>query len=535
MLNPYEAINTRTTPQSRKAASNQVKNSAGGYTFGLTDVDRLKRFLILGSDAPTYYALGHELTFENFEVVQRMATADSKTLVDTIVEISVAGRAPRVQPALFALAVAASHGTVESKRYALDQLSAVARTGSHLFTFLKYVQQFRGWGSSLTRAVSTWYMEKDVDTLAYQMVKYRHRWSWTHRDVLRKAHPKASMQAGHNALFKWATSGTLTGDLPDLVATFTSLQDPACTARLAVALIESARGRISWEMLPNHLQSEPKVWGALIEQGMPMTALMRQLPRLTRLGLMSGDTAVRVASRLSDEFSLRQARIHPVSVLLAQRTYASGRGRGSEWTPVPAIVDALDAGFYASFGNVVPAGKRTLLGIDVSASMDMRTGSDVTARELAAAMSLVTMKTEPGVSAIGFTSGGTGYYRSGGPPVTSLDLSPRRRLDDVIRYMRSLPFGGTDCALPMLWATANKMEVDTFIVMTDNETWAGKIHPFQALRQYREKSGIDAKLIVAGFTSTGFTIADPSDSGMLDVVGTDSAIPNLIADFSAGR
>jgi 60 kDa SS-A/Ro ribonucleoprotein len=60
------------------------------------------------------------------------------------------------------------------------------------------------------------------------------------------------------------------------------------------------------------------------------------------------------------------------------------------------------------------------------------------------------------------------------------------------------------------------------------------IHPFQALKRYRERTGIDAKLIVVGMTSTGFSIADPSDPGMLDVAGFDSAVPNLISDFSRG-
>jgi 60 kDa SS-A/Ro ribonucleoprotein len=32
--------------------------------------------------------------------------------------------------------------------------------------------------------------------------------------------------------------------------------------------------------------------------------------------------------------------------------------------------------------------------------------------------------------------------------------------------------------------------------------------------------------------SNGFTIADPNDAGMLDVVGFDAAAPQLIADFA---
>jgi 60 kDa SS-A/Ro ribonucleoprotein len=35
--------------------------------------------------------------------------------------------------------------------------------------------------------------------------------------------------------------------------------------------------------------------------------------------------------------------------------------------------------------------------------------------------------------------------------------------------------------------------------------------------------------------SNDFTIADPDDAGMLDVVGFDTATPQILADFVAGR
>jgi 60 kDa SS-A/Ro ribonucleoprotein len=69
----------------------------------------------------------------------------------------------------------------------------------------------------------------------------------------------------------------------------------------------------------------------------------------------------------------------------------------------------------------------------------------------------------------------------------------------------------------------------------DSETWAGDIHPAQALRRYRERTGIVARLTVVGMVANGFTIADPDDAGMLDVVGFDTAAPQLISDFAAGR
>ena len=102
----------------------------------------------------------------------------------------------------------------------------------------------------------------------------------------------------------------------------------------------------------------------------------------------------------------------------------------------------------------------------------------------------------------------------------------------MIAATTALPFGGTDCALPMLWAAENQVPVDVFCIYTDSETWAGDIHPAQALRAYRQKTGIGAKLVVIGMVSNGFSIADPTDGGMLDVVGFDTATPSIIADFA---
>lgn len=113
-----------------------------------------------------------------------------------------------------------------------------------------------------------------------------------------------------------------------------------------------------------------------------------------------------------------------------------------------------------------------------------------------------------------------------------MKISPLQRLDDVIKSISNLPFAGTDCSLPMVHAMKHKIPVDTFVVYTDSETWAGPVHPPVALREYRQKMGIPAKLVVVGMTANRFTIADPSDGGMLDVVGFDTATPAVLADFA---
>ena len=228
-------------------------------------------------------------------------------------------------------------------------------------------------------------------------------------------------------------------------------------------------------------------------------------------------------------------------VLAAMKTYAQGRGmKGSgKWTPVTQVVDALDKAFYLSFENAPTTGKRIMLALDVSGSMGASVfGMDyLTCREASAAMALVTAATEPKHRFVAFTKGdypsqwtathGTEYNTGLSP----LMISPRQRLDDVVRQIATLPFGGTDCALPMVEATKHRWPVDTFVVFTDSETWAGNIHPVQALRDYRERMGIAAKLVVVAMASNGFSIADPDDAGMLDVVGCDTATPTVLAEF----
>lgn len=538
-------IRTRDTPQSEPADARQVQNSAGGFTFTVAREAKLHRFLTLGTEGGTYYTSERKLTQDNAKSVIEYAQGDPGSLVDETVAISQAGRAPRNNPALFALAAASGLAPTEWRRYALGKLPDVARTGTHLFTFLGYVQGFRGWGRQLRRAVSEWYLSKDAqERLAYQVLKYRQREGWTHRDALRLSHPAPTGMPAHARLFRFITGHTTEVDA-EIMATELPLVDAFLRAQRTTKVQEwldllEEFPALSWEMLPDAALNEPKVWEMFLANGMPQTALMRQLPRLTRLGVltpMSQATRL-VTTQLTNETKLRQSRVHPISILIALRTYASGHSmRGdTTWAPVNEVTDALDAAFYLAFGTIRPAHKRTLVALDVSGSMTSPvSGLPLQCREASAAIGLVTLATEPSSAVVGFTAGGYGadYHRYGWG-VSPLNIGPRQRLDDVVHRISGLSFGGTDCALPMIWALQNQVQIDHFEVITDNETWAGQIHPHQALRQYREKMGIDARMSVVGMTATDFTIADPADVGMLDVAGFDSAVPQLIADFARG-
>ena len=247
------------------------------------------------------------------------------------------------------------------------------------------------------------------------------------------------------------------------------------------------------------------------------------------------------AEALTDQKMIEQTRLHPINFLNAAVVYREGQvdrkdyygGRKKNWETESVIADALDEGFHKAFKSVVPANKRTMLAIDVSGSMGaLANGLDLSCAQVSAAMAMTIARTEPAHIIRGFTSDSYGYRNSG---LTDLGISARTDLATAMRNVQRHNWGGTDCSLPMTWALANKVEVDTFVVITDNDTWAGNIHPFQALKEYRRKTGIDARMAVLGVQATDFTIADPSDAGMMDFVGFDSNAPRVLADFSAGR
>ncbi len=544
------------TPQNEPIpGSSQVKNSAGGYSFAVDDMMRLQRFLVLGSSGGSYYASERKLTKENLEVVEQLLKSGrGKEVVDKIVEISDGGRGVSNDPALFALARCCAcdvrpdeiyigkdgkqHRRVHAeniiiRRYALAALPKVARTGTHLLHFMEYVKQFRGDGPALLKAVEKWYNDKPVERLAYQVLKYQNRDGWAQRDVLRTVHPHP-LTAEQKALYHWITKGwegpiesVPSEDALGLIWAFERAKK-AESDKEVTQLIKQYR--LPREAVPTEHLKSVRVWEALLED-MPIEAMTRNLATMTRNGVLvpMSELTSQIAARLRNREVIHKARLHPIKILAALMTYQGGksaRGKG-EWTPIQQIVDALNDAFYMAFKCVEPSKKRIVLALDVSGSMNCGTINGIpglTPRVASAALALVTAATEPRYTIMAFSQG-----------FIPLNISPKQRLDDVVKATDGLPFEGTDCARPMLWAMEKGIQADAFVILTDSETWQGNIHASQALQQYRQKFNIPAKLVVVGMVSNGFSIADPNDLGMLDVVGMDTATPEIISSFIADR
>jgi 60 kDa SS-A/Ro ribonucleoprotein len=529
----------------------------GGQAYAIDAWKQFRRFLILGSDRPTFYANAKKLTDLNIKAVKEVLDLDGLRAVQEIVDVSNRALAPSNEPAIVALSMAASYTNTSKPEYAanvrkcaLSALPKVARIGTHLFHFADYVDKQRGWGSSLRKGIANWYLQKSPMALANQVTKYQQRDGWSHADLLRLSHPKAT-DATRNAIFKYVVDGELPQESDDRSIVYLSAVEEIQKAdeQYAIRLIQEFN--LPREVVPTEHLRSAKVWEALLlsgDSGMPFTAMLRNLATMSKVGLLTqgSNAASFVINQLHNEEAIRNARIHPIDVLKAKLTYETGHGVRSDaaWIPVVSVVENLEDAFYLSFGNVTPTGKRILMALDISGSMTFgeRSGygafgsyysssygdhlglagvPGLSPRIAATVLAMVTARVERDFEILGFSH-----------QLVNLGISKHDSLSTAMAKAQR-DFGGTDCSLPFTYAMQNNKNFDAFCVYTDSET--GGQNPSKVLKQYRQKSGIDAKLVVNGMTVDKFSIADPTDGGMLDCVGFDSSTPQVQSAFIRGE
>ena len=216
-------IKNQYTPQTQPLNSRQIINSEGGYVYAVSHWDQLDRFLIIGSTNGNFYISEKNLTKQNVESLKKCLDLDPKRYVDRVTEISKEGRAAKNDYAIFALAYACNH-SANARKEALQALNDVCRIGTHLFQFMEdYKTLGGGFGRSVRRAISNWYTAKDIDNLSNQLVKYRNRNSWNHRDVLRLVH---THDERINHILRYAVKGWESDvSYPDIINAYEMLKN----------------------------------------------------------------------------------------------------------------------------------------------------------------------------------------------------------------------------------------------------------------------------------------------------------------------
>lgn len=521
-------FNTKTTPQTQPIpGENQVANRAGGYGWALDKWGQLNRFLIIGTEGGTFYAGEHEMTVENAKNTIACIKEDGLRAVKAIVEVSDLAKAPKNDPAIFALALACTYGDAATKSAAYSSITKVCRIGTHIFQFCEAVEAMRGWSGGLRNGVAKFYETRKPASLANQVIKYQQRGGWSHRDVLRLSHA-SSKDATVNGILRYAVGKDVEAAvLHPLIAAYESIKNEKDEKKVIKAIQEHGLPR---ECVPTEHLNSKKVWEALLEK-MPLIAMMRNLGKMSAIGLLDSNLSSatkKVTAMLESVEELKSSRVHPIQLLVAHKIYGQGAGdKGSlTWKPVGNVVSALETAFYASFGLVTPTGKNFLLGLDVSGSMGGGQAGKTPLRpcEVTAAMSMLTVRTEKNHEIMGFCD-----------RFVDLGINDKMSLEEVVNRVVKSNFGSTDVAKAVEYATTKKLPIDVFAIYTDCETYSGTQHVVQALKKHREKTGINSKVVFVATTATNFTLADPNDPGMLDIPGFSTDVPHVISEFARGN
>lgn len=560
----------------RNARVAEVAPAGPATPAGATDWARLDRFLTLGAECGAYRVGSSGLEPDGTESTVRCIRSDARRVVSRVLEILNAGQLAPNGAGIRVLALVTALGDDDGRSAACAGVPRICRTAGDLFHFAERVTALRGWGRGLRRAVGDWYRTRFADDLAYQVVKCPRREGWSHRDLLRLAHPTPATRE-QAAVFRWILGGPASlgrrtvvrevarrdtescgevvlgegtpahrtyravtypgvGELPRLLRGLEEAKRVSTAVELVRLVLENDLPR---EAIPVAWLEDLSVWEALLHR-MPLGAMIRDLGRLSAVGLVApgSEAAWWVETRLRDPGVLRGSGLHPMAFLLARRAYETGAadcGR-VRWVPVPAVVRALDDAFYAAFRNVRPVGRSMLVALDLSESTRSTClpGTTLTVREAAAAMALITVSTEARCLVAGLTSTVVSQF-TGTVTATSglrlLDILPGLRLEEVVARLAEIRIGIPDGALPMVWAGRHRLPIECFVTYTDGEAWGVAKAPADALRGYRDATGIPARWVLVGMAGSGFELADAGDPGMLDVHGFDASTADVIAGY----
>lgn len=499
------------------------QNDGGGYTYTITKWQFLDRFLIIGASEGTYYVSADKNQTRNVNNVLECIKEDGVRVVNRLTEVSEKNLSQKNDHAIYTLALCFTHGNEETKRASEEVLNRVVRTGTHILMFTAFIKSMRGFGKLVSRAINNWYLKKDEMSLAFQLSKYQNRDGWSHKDVFRLTHPKFGKTTNKNKIVGWAIGKGLDSrsenDGIKLLQTIDKCR--GMTSKEIIPYIE--KFNLQREHLDTNLLNDLNIQRVMLKN-LGGTALLRNLGNMSKSGLLTNinEEVKYICNKFEDAAYIKKNKLHPLQILVAQKTYQSGHGLlgNSSWPVNNYIVNSLESGFFKSFDSVEPTNKNYFFGLDISGSMTSRfNGSYLSCHEICAVMALTFAKAEPWVFVGGF---GTMFH--------SLQITRRDDLKSAMKKTQG-NFGSTNPGSAIQYAITNKMDVDTFVFITDNDVNTGN-HPSKLLAEYRNKmKKPNAKMIVFGLTSSNFSIADPKDPLMLDCAGFSPDMTSLIQNF----
>ncbi|NDJ84516.1 MAG: TROVE domain-containing protein [Chloroflexi bacterium] len=503
-------------PHKNPYIESDTVNAAGFPAFERPIEERYLQVLLTNSLTGTFYARSTQLVSQSLALHAEMAATAPGFMARALVYARTEGLM-RLQPILGLAYLAKADHQLFSAVF-----DRVIRTPGDLADFVEIVRDSAvpgRMGRAVKRAINAW-----LNNLSeYHAIKYsRGGQGYSLADILRLTHP-VPVNERQDAIFMWLVDRERwaahdEAPLTPQIAAFEALKrlPTPVAATDARSLIEV--GRLPYEVVTGVVKPDCELWGYLLRQ-MPYLALLRHLNTLQRAGVFNdASQGEYVVGRLSDAEAIRKAMVLPFQLYAA---YVAFEPESPDEKQIQmALVDALEMAFV----NMPALGKRVCIAPDVSGSMSGRLSHQGATRyiDVAAIFAAALVKSNPNALALPFDTG-----------ILPLSVSSRDSMVTIANQVAGKLGGGTAISAPISHLLDNRIQVDTFIGITDNVEWAtdqsGRTGFLAVWNAYRQEIAPAATAFLLTIAPYPQAVAPPSRSDVHFIYGWSDAVLKYMA------
>ncbi|EZA53139.1 60 kDa SS-A/Ro ribonucleoprotein [Ooceraea biroi] len=528
---------------------------------------RLSRFLYVGKEYPDYqpgYWFVHNyFIVKNVPSIEELAATPGKELVPIllITKAFESNLVPHPETLVFALAVCGRQTISEKLRHeAFASVQKICTTTEQFILFVRFTSKLKrenelcyltfGWGNGMKKAVNNWYLSKEPLALAKCVTKYRSRYGWKHKDIIKLCHTVGDTPE-KAVILRYIVKGLSEAkQFASELAENTTVEIVMkyienielfkhCEEETSAAALLQELG-LSLEHVPGHLLKCKKIWIELISM-MDMVMLLNNLQRINNLRLLKPNVAAeKVIELLRNEELIARDKVHPVEILIALINYqncgkplsfekrrireAAKKPHQLPFEPNQDVISALNTAFYASFSHL----QRTDLRYLVTISSNKKTVEgrawqcgNMRGVEVGCFIAMTLVRQESDVTVATFKDN----------EIHVVDVGNEETYEQVVRKLREISTANIKLSKPLLWAMKMKKEYDVFINIVD-QVYEKHDRSQESLSLYRNMMQLpDAKLINCAVCSSATYRKTQYDKNVLIINGFDATVPKLIQAF----
>ncbi|RLU22374.1 hypothetical protein DMN91_004652 [Ooceraea biroi] len=514
---------------------------------------RLSRFLYVGKEYPDYqpgYWFVHNyFIVKNVPSIEELAATPGKELVPIllITKAFESNLVPHPETLVFALAVCGRQTISEKLRHeAFASVQKICTTTEQFILFVRFTSKLKrenelcyltfGWGNGMKKAVNNWYLSKEPLALAKCVTKYRSRYGWKHKDIIKLCHTVGDTPE-KAVILRYIVKGLSEAkQFASELAENTTVEIVMkyienielfkhCEEETSAAALLQELG-LSLEHVPGHLLKCKKIWIELISM-MDMVMLLNNLQRINNLRLLKPNVAAeKVIELLRNEELIARDKVHPVEILIALINYQNcGKPLSFEKR---RIREAAKKPHQLPFEPNQDHLQRTDLRYLVTISSNKKTVEgrawqcgNMRGVEVGCFIAMTLVRQESDVTVATFKDN----------EIHVVDVGNEETYEQVVRKLREISTANIKLSKPLLWAMKMKKEYDVFINIVD-QVYEKHDRSQESLSLYRNMMQLpDAKLINCAVCSSATYRKTQYDKNVLIINGFDATVPKLIQAF----